>query len=139
MDLDTHPDDYALKEPTHVVDEAILVRIEGTSNEKTTAADVASFRTFAIAATDNAAFQVLAQDKKRHKAIIMVHNALGAAVPAIPPYVYIGQQAQSGANGDARGAAIVAGDLFPYESAGALWLVPAGVACSVSIIEERYV
>lgn len=117
----------------------ILVRFVPPKVEKTVAADIASFRTINFAAGDNQAIRLFAQDSMRHKVQIIVHNPLGVAAPAIPGYCFLAQQSQVSANGDARGAAIVAGDNFPYEAASQAWLVPAGVAVSVTVIEERNV
>ena len=121
----------------HEVIDPILVSIYKPEPERTVSADVASYRTITIAATDTQPIKILSQDRMRHKAQIIVHNPIGAAPPAVPAFCYMGQQAQVAANGDARGAVLVAGDNFPYEAASAAYLITAGVAVSVTVIEER--
>lgn len=115
--------------------EAVLVRVE--TPEQTASADLVSFRTFSLGGLEQP-FPILSIDKKRHRATILVHNPLGAAAPGTPPFVYIAQAGQVSANGDARGAAIVAGDMLQLETASSVWCVPTGSAVSVTVIEERY-
>lgn len=124
-------------EETDEVLDPILVRIVQPEVEKTVAADVASFRTISIAAADTQPIRLFALDRKRHKATILIHNPLGVAAPAIAPYCFLSQRSQTAGNGDARGAALVAGDNIQYEAAAEAWLVPAGVAVEVTVIEER--
>lgn len=135
--------DEAVEHAQHHVEEhdvtPIPVAIIAPKVERTVAADVASFRTVTILATDSAPFPLLGLDRMRHKAQILVHNPPGVAAPAIAPYCYMAKRNQIAANGDARGSVLMAGDNFPYEAAAEVWIVPAGVAVSLTVIEERNV
>jgi len=135
-EVDRNPADVEEVEETRAEDAAVLVRVLKEAPEKTAPADKASFRTITLAGNE-APQRFLAHDNRRHRALIAVHNPLGVAAPAVAPYVFIGTKDQIYANGDARGAAYVAGDLFETHAAAEQWIMPTGSAVSVTVQEER--
>lgn len=114
--------------------QAIPVCIVDTIIQETSPSELASLNSFPAPATNfvgtEPAVQILPQDKRRHRAFILVNGAANQGI-------VLGKQNQISNN---KGFYLTAGQGMVYESAAALFAIPQatnGAVC-LSVLDERY-
>lgn len=121
-------EDHIAPIPVHIVDKHgdDVTRIEGT--------EYASFATFVVLGTETQPIQILAQDLRRKRAVILVNPGFSDNNTA--GYLKIGDL---GSVSNGQGMLLVAGNGFVMEHGRAVWLKGDGShGFTVSIEDERY-
>lgn len=116
-----------MSEETETEIEPIPVRIVGEEEEK--AADFGTWIGFSLVGTEPA-FQIMPQDRKRKRAVVVVNGAA-------PGFVYIGNTMQQ-VQGN-QGGQLFGGNTVAFESQSAMWVKPNGAnPMIVSVLLEGY-
>jgi hypothetical protein len=120
-------------EDTDVVEDAIAVRVTNEPSEKFADADLSAWFTVTLAGggTEPAA-QLIPQDQKRHRAVIMVNGTAG-------DYVILGKRGQMS---NKQGGKVFVGNSPVTESAAEVWYCPtattSGDPIYITVEDERY-
>lgn len=93
------------------------------------AADYGAYSTYAVTPAD-APIRILGHDENRARAIVWVDGTNNS--------VWIGKKEQIGASLGAQGALVSSGQRIPIQNKQELWMAPNGVACNLSVINERW-
>jgi hypothetical protein len=93
------------------------------------AADFGAYSTYAVAPTD-AAIRILGHDENRARALVWIDGTTNS--------VWIGKREQIFATVGAQGALLSSGQTREIKNKQELWMAPNGVACNVSVINERW-
>lgn len=114
--------------------DAIRVHIVGSDIEKIEGTEYASFQTYTLLGTETQPVQLLAQDLKRKRAVIIVNN--GFLDNNSAGYVKIGD---IGSVSNNQGALLASGNSVVLESGRAIYLMTDGTnSLTVTVIDERY-
>jgi hypothetical protein len=106
------------------------VTVEEAVRTNEEAADYGAYSTYLITATDTAPVQILGHDDNRARAVVWIDGTTNS--------VWIGKKEQVFATGGAQGALLSSGQRIEIRNKQPLFYVPNGVACNLSVINERW-